>query len=157
MVTILGTTFGNRFGNPFWLFFVAQVYRVGLVAAHVFLSLAALRKQTTHRGAPIQTQQRAYQKAWRAPLFDLARRDAVVHFGALRLKHFFQSGCHCLCTRAQCEHALAIKTCAAICETSRRGFTLKRTSRDGPRRADSHKTPARAYRTACATTCISGF
>ena len=88
MVTILGTTFGNRFGNPFWLFFVAQVYRVGLVAAHVFLSLAALRKQTTHRGAPIQTQQRAYQKAWRAPLFDLARRDAVVHFGVLRSKHF---------------------------------------------------------------------
>ena len=88
MVTILGTTFGNRFGNLFWLFFVAQVYRIGLVAAHVFLSLAVLKKQTTHSGAPMQTQQRAYQTAWRAPLFDLARRDAVVHFGVLRSKHF---------------------------------------------------------------------
>ena len=88
MVTILGTTFGNRFGNSFWLFLVAQVYRGGLVAAHVFLSLAALKKQTTHRCAPIQTQQREYQKPWRAPLFDLARRDAVVHFGVLRSKHF---------------------------------------------------------------------
>ena len=152
MVTILGTTFGNRFGNSFWLFFVAQIYGGGLVAAHVFLSLAALKKQTTHRGAPIQTQQRAYQTAWRAPLFDLARRGA-----GFAIETFFQSSCHCLCTRARGEHALATKQCAAICETSRRGFTPERISRDGPRRADSHKTPARAHRKACATPCISGF
>ena len=44
LVTILGTTFGHRFGNSFWLFFVALVYKGGLVAAHVFLSLAALKK-----------------------------------------------------------------------------------------------------------------
>ena len=90
MVTIFGTTFGNLFGNSFWLFFVAQVYRGGLVAAHVSAPRPCRheKEQATHRGVPIQTQRCAYQKAWRAPLFDLTRRDAVVHFGALRSKHF---------------------------------------------------------------------
>ena len=88
MVTILGTTFGNRLGNSFWLFFCCTSLRRWACRRPRFPFLCRPEKQTTHRGAPIQTQQRAYQTAWRAPLFDLARRDAVINFGVSRSKHF---------------------------------------------------------------------
>ena len=157
MVTILGTTFGNRLGNSFWLFFCCTSLRRWACRRPRFPFLC--RPEKTNNAS------------WRANTNTTARVSdglarSVVRLGAPRcgykfwgfaIETFFQSGCHCLCTRARCEHALAIKNCAAICETSRRGFTPERTSRDGPRRADSHKTPARAYRKACATSCIFGF
>ena len=83
--TMFGHNFGNHFWSPFWepilLLRCAKFGGVGDIAAHISTPRPCRHdEQTTNasRRAKSNTTARAYPTAWRAALFDLARRDAFV-------------------------------------------------------------------------------
>ena len=80
MVTILGTTFGHGFGNPFCVVLrkVGQLWECDCAQ---FVTHPCRHDEETNnvsRRAKSNKAARAYQKAWRTALFDLARRDSLV-------------------------------------------------------------------------------
>ena len=144
MVTILGTTFGHGFGNPFcvclrkvgqrWECDCAQF--VTHPCRHDEETNNASRRPKSNKAA------RAYQKAWRTALFDLARRDSLVLSVPRAFQNFGDQNMSPASARAEGSNLLR-----QFAKPRAKGSPSNAQGSESSRRAESNKA-ARAYQKA---------